>query len=148
MTSGVYPRKPIEERFWAKVDKTDSCWLWTGFINTNGYGRFSPKHGHGTYAHRFVYELTNGVILPELEIDHLCRIRHCVRPSHLDAVTHRINLLRGDTFVARNAAKTHCPHGHEYTRENTAYNKGQRVCKECHRVRQAAWLAKQEKVLS
>jgi hypothetical protein len=85
------------ERFWAKVDKTDTCWLWTGYVHPKGYGRFYPGGGRGTqivYAHRFSFELAHGPMPEGMEADHLCRVRHCVNPEHLEAVTRRVNLDR------------------------------------------------------
>lgn len=82
----------------------------------------------------------NSVITSPPYIDHLCGVRRCVNPEHLEAVTHRENLLRGTGFAAVNAAKTHCPHGHEYTPENTYHNpnpNGGRICRTCKRKRDA-----------
>lgn len=123
------------ERFWASVTKTETCWLWTGAKN-KGHGQFtvsrtdvrSPKK---LMAHRYAYELLVGPIPDGLELDHLCRVRHCVNPAHLEPVTRRENLLRGETHAARNAAKTHCKRGHEFTPENTYYPKGGRGCRTC-----------------
>lgn len=75
------------ERFWAKVEKTDSCWLWTGATN-NGYGRYGAKD----WAHRFAYELVRGPIPLGLEIDHRCRNRLCVNPDHLRLATRKQNV--------------------------------------------------------
>ena len=83
----------LEERFWFKVNKTDTCWLWTGALRGDGYGKFHVKR-KWVYAHRFAYELLVGPIPDGLELDHLCRIRNCVRPSHLEPVTHQENMQR------------------------------------------------------
>ena len=90
---------PVEEHFWAYVDKTDTCWLWTGFVMADGYGQFSvhrPPHGSPKKlrAHRYAYTISIGPILEHLALDHLCRIRHCVNPAHLEPVTTRENLRR------------------------------------------------------
>lgn len=83
-------------------------------------------------AHRVAYELLIGPIAAGLELDHLCRTHACVNPAHLEPVTGQVNLLRGVGFPATNAAKTHCPQGHEYTAENTYWSKkGQRGCRAC-----------------
>ncbi len=79
-------------RFWRKVDKTPACWLWTDTPNHDGYGRF--KADRKIMAHRFAYEEANGPVPEGLELDHLCRNRLCVRPDHLEAVTHTENVRR------------------------------------------------------
>jgi hypothetical protein len=105
--------------------------------NSNGYGQI--KDGKGmVYAHRYAYELLVGPIPPGTELDHLCRVRHCVNPAHLEAVAHRDNLLRGDTIPGRNARKTECPRGHLFEAENTYRDTlGRRKCRECARLRRS-----------
>lgn len=122
----------FEERFWRYVNKTDDCWLWTGFINSTGYAKFGTP---SLYAHRVAYELVVGPIPAGLELDHLCRTRHCVRPSHLEPVTHRENVLRGNGLAAQQARKTHCPKGHLYNEANTRWYGNRRICKQCNRER-------------
>lgn len=117
-----------DQRFWAKVDKTETCWLWTAGLNRHGYGQFK-LNGRTRTAHRLAYEWLVGEIPEGLHLDHLCRVRHCVNPDHLEPVTCRVNLLRGETLQARNAAKTHCPQGHPYDRLRA----GRRVCSICRR---------------
>jgi len=118
----------VEERFWDKVDKTGDCWLWTASQRPNRYGQFSAN-GKGLLAHRVSYQWEHGPIPKGLEIDHLCRVRHCVKPSHLEAVTHQENIQRG---ANQNRIKTHCPQGHPYTKTNTWLSKrNQRNCKRC-----------------
>jgi len=83
-----------EERFWAKVDKTGECWIWTGYRTKQGYGRYAAYWDSGkqnTMAHRFSYELTNGPIEPGVEIDHKCFNKACVNPSHLRTATRKQN---------------------------------------------------------
>jgi hypothetical protein len=127
---------PALDRFWAKVDKTTGgCWLWTGALNPKGYGRFNggvDLLNRNYYAHRFSYEVVIGLIPDGLTIDHLCRVRHCVNPEHLQAVPHRVNLLRGDTVIAANAAKSTCPDGHAH---DLLDSRGSRVCSICQRAR-------------
>ena len=123
------------DRFWARADKSggaDACWVWLGVKNAKGYGRFS----RGYMAHRVAHALNGGTIPDGYSIDHLCRNRACVNPRYLEAVPHRINLLRGNTVTARAAAATHCPSGHPYDAANTVHRKrGSRECKACIRRR-------------
>jgi hypothetical protein len=118
-----------ETLFWAKVDKSDGCWDWTGYKTATGYGRVQGTK----YAHRVAYELQVGPIPDGLEIDHLCRNRGCVNPAHLEVVTHQENQLRGNGPCGLNARKTHCPRGHEYTEKNTRVYQGHRMCRTCRR---------------
>lgn len=87
---------PFETRFWAKVDKGDrnGCWLWRGGTNGLGYGHVG-RNGRTEYAHRVAYVLAGGEIPAGLVIDHLCRTTLCVRPDHLEPVTHAENHARG-----------------------------------------------------
>jgi hypothetical protein len=141
-----------EERFWPNVDKTDACWLWTGYIKPNGYASFYPgggRHVGKIYAHRFAYELSHGPIPSGLEIDHLCHVRHCVNPSHLDVVTHRVNLDRRNAALGWALPKvpkvrvveTHCrKRGHAFDGDNTYVSpkSGKRMCKACAHIRYLA----------
>lgn len=125
-------------RFWAKVDKTKTCWLWTAYKNAKGYGRFQFQR-RSVAAHRWSYELHFGPVPNGLVLDHLCRTRHCVNPDHLEPVTSRENTLRGNTVAARHATKTHCDSGHEYTPENTRISTaGRRYCRACVRIQSRA----------
>jgi hypothetical protein len=124
---------PETERFLDNVspEPNTGCWLWAGRVNAKGYGRF----GNGEMAHRTALRL-HGVVIPDdKEVDHLCRVRCCVNPDHLDVVTHRENLLRGDTLAAVAAAATHCPAGHPLSGSNVAVRRGKRSCRECDRLR-------------
>lgn len=117
--------------FWARVDKTGDCWLWTGRLTSHRYGSVGSKGS----AHRIAYELTVGPIPEGLTIDHLCRVRHCVNPAHLEPVTMTENVRRGESFSAVNARKTHCPRGHAYDEKNTyRLPSGSRWCRECKRA--------------
>ena len=125
--------KERERLFWSKVAKGRGCWDWIGSKSDHGYGRFSINPGnHRTMAHRLAYALIVGPISPGLTIDHLCRNKGCVNPSHLQAVCNRTNVLRGVGRSAVNARKRECVRGHSYTPENTLMNKdGSRWCKAC-----------------
>jgi hypothetical protein len=108
------------ENFLKKIDKTlCGCWLWTGSLIPIGYGKVGINHK--TYlAHRVAYQIFKGEIPGGLGLDHFyCQTRRCVNPDHLEPVTQKVNLLRGNTFNAVNAAKTHCPKGHPYDAANT-----------------------------
>lgn len=133
-------RRLTAERFWSKVRKTEKCWEWLACIS-NGYGRFGVN-GRVKQAHVFAYELTIGPVPEGLELDHLCRNRRCVRPDHLEPVTRRVNLLRGNTIAAVHSAKTHCPQGHPYSGRNLAVIRQKygstRRCRQCDRERHAA----------
>jgi hypothetical protein len=132
----------VEERFWEKVVQTDTCWLWTGSLS-NGYGNIRPRNGEPMMrAHRFAYELLVGPIPEGLHLDHLCRVRHCVNPDHLEPVTQRVNTLRGFGACAQHARKTHCEHGHEFTEENTRISDGERVCRTCANRRNREYQAR------
>lgn len=131
----TYTAKPALERFMRKVDKQD-CWLWTGGLTHDGYGRFYRGLIDGvnrfTIASRFAYEALVGPIPDGLQVDHLCRVRRCVNPAHLRLLTGRENKLAGDTINARNAAKTHCPKNHPYDAVNTYLTPdGRRDCRTC-----------------
>ena len=118
--------------FWRNVEACpeSGCWLWLGKLNAGGYGCYGPRP-----AHRVAYEAIVGPVGAGLDMDHLCRTRHCCHPLHVEPVTRRENLLRGETIAARNAAATHCPRGHEYTPENTYIrpSNGARKCRACQR---------------
>lgn len=124
--------------FWAKVNKDGPvpehrpdlgpCWLWTGAKQSLGYGTIGGGTDKMLAHHVLVGKPPKG-----LEYDHLCRIRNCVRPDHLELVTHAENVRRG----LRGQLVTHCPKGHAYTPENTRYWQNRRKCRACHRAREA-----------
>ncbi|MFH9014005.1 HNH endonuclease signature motif containing protein [Streptomyces sp. NPDC017943] len=128
------------KRFWLNVAKRDDgCWFWTASKNTGGYGHFMYGGQRGN-AHRFAYEALVGPIPEGLVLDHLCRVRHCVNPDHLEPVTMRVNSLRGEGPSAKNAVKTHCKQGHEFSASNTYVTpRGRRQCRTCQRSRQRTW---------
>lgn len=124
--------RPLSERFWDRVDRTGECWPWLGHIRRDGYGSF-PVNSQMRYAHRVAYELVVGPIPAGLELDHLCRNRRCVRPDHLEPVTHLENMRRGVRATTR---ATHCIRGHvlDYTD-----SKGKRGCRTCRYAAVVRW---------
>lgn len=132
--------RPVMERLFAKLTENEAgCWIFTGSLGSTGYGNLAagPPHvqGHKFLAHRLTYEYFITAIPEGLHIDHLCRTRACCNPWHLEPVTPKVNAERG-----LYAMRTHCPSGHPYSTENTAYfNRGNglvtRGCRECRRVR-------------
>ena len=112
-----------------KIDPVTGCWLWQGSIYPNGYAQVSWKN-KSQIAHRITYILLIGEYDRTLCLDHLCRCRCCVNPSHLEPVTLKVNIQRGNTGKERKA-KTHCPQGHPYNEENTHLYRGSRYCKTC-----------------
>lgn len=137
------------KRFWNKVDRSGglfSCWLWTAATNRHGYGMIRVN-GQLLRAPRVAYELLVGPIPPGLQIDHLCRVRACVNPSHLEPVTQKENILRGESPAAHHARKTQCAAGHSFDAANTYYPKrGGRQCRVCRATAQRAYLVRRKKV--
>jgi hypothetical protein len=131
------PRLPT--RFWNKVQPCpmSGCWLWVATETRGGYGNFRFD-GKMQSAHRVSYRLLVGPIATNMEIDHLCRVRCCVNPVHLECVTHAINVQRStlpSISGARMSSKTECPRGHPYAGSNLYINptNGHRSCRECVR---------------
>jgi HNH endonuclease len=130
---------PVGDRFslkklFARVDVVpDSCWMWTGPLS-DGYGRTGKDKDRDQLVHRIVYKNLVGPIPDGFQLDHLCRNRACCNPAHLEPVTQKVNLLRGEGACAQHARKTHCKRGHEFTPENTGNaSKGGRYCITCSR---------------
>lgn len=149
--------EPIGERFWRQVDKAgdDECWLWSKGVHL-GYGQFWVKElNRSMTAHRWVYENEVGPIPEGMVIDHKCHTealakglcdggecihRRCVNPRHLSPENRGVNSNFGNGPAAKNARKTHCKNGHEFTPENTRMTtRGFRVCRACERAHQDAW---------
>jgi len=148
MIPGRRNRQTVE-RFWRHADRSGDCWLWTGCLGTGGYGRFTIGPGSQVYAHRFAWAVVFGVPPDSsLTVDHLCNIRACVNPIHLALVPIRDNVLRGESFAAKNAAKTRCSRGHPFDDMNTRIApSGQRVCRRCSRRHSSDYRARKAGVL-
>lgn len=145
------PRLP--RRFWNKVtiNNNTSCWEWTAARNKAGYGHvWDGATRKGVRAHRLAYQHLVGAVPDGLELDHLCRVRHCVNPAHLEPVTTAENSRRSplsEAVFARGVSlqlsKTHCPKGHAYEGDNLIpLPKGGRACRECKRARFRDWYAR------
>lgn len=112
------------------------CIEFTG-SSSEGYGQVR-RDGRPALTHRVAYEMVRGPIPHGLTLDHLCRNTVCCNPAHLEPVTRGENVLRGVSATARNARKTHCVNGHEFTDENTYHrpdNPTSRACRQCMRER-------------
>lgn len=120
-------------RILQRTDRGGNCWLWIGRLNSYGYAEIKVDGSPYRMAHRVAYEAWVAPIPEGLQLDHLCRVRHCVNPAHLEPVTNRENTMRGENFTAVNAAKTHCKRGHEFDEANTYLWRNSRICKQCRR---------------
>lgn len=137
------------DRIWARIhlNSESGCWEWVGQTSDRGYG-YVRLNGRMRRVHRVVYEALVGDIPEGLTLDHLCRVRRCVNPAHLEPVTQAENTRRAVINVGRAGMKlkprTHCPKGHPYNEANTATaHNGKRRCKACTRARQERY--RQEK---
>jgi hypothetical protein len=142
-------------KFWSKTASASTgCFVWTGAKNAGGYG-IVPVARRSRLAHRVAYELAIGPIPEGLQLDHLCRVRHCVNPAHLEPVTGAENTRRGlasKINAERERSKTRCPAGHRFDTDNTYPDaRGWRGCRECrneasrrYRARKAAELVQQK----
>lgn len=125
--------------FWSYVAKSDTCWLWRGWVS-DGYGlhRVGPLRVPAR-AHRLAYQLANGPVPAGQVVDHLCRNRACVNPAHMEIVSNAENVRRGRAgarWAEIQTSRTHCVNGHEYTPENTYMRRGKwRTCRACAAAR-------------
>ena len=114
-------------------EPNSGCWLWAASIfQPAGYGKYRSDAGETVYAHRYAWEMTNGPIQKGLHVDHLCRVRCCVNPDHLEPVSPAINARRA---IPYRDLKTHCPAGHEYNEINSIRHakNGSWCCRICPR---------------
>lgn len=137
--------KSLHERLLRRMKVSPTgCWIWTGGKNNMGYGliqeqRHTSNVRETVLVHRAMYRLRIGPIPHGMQLDHLCRTPLCMNPDHLEPVTARENNMRGIGTAAKNAIKTHCQAGHEFTPENTRLIKGGRArqCIACCKRRNA-----------
>lgn len=133
---GLSPEERLLERFVRQIEWDDTdCWPFKGTRIKGGYRQFKDETGQNRLAHRWAYEYFNGPIPAGLTIDHLCCRTRCGNPGHLDAVTMKENILRGNGLAGQNARKTHCPHGHVYDIVKWNGHGFARACSRCKRAR-------------
>lgn len=132
------------ERFMEKIvpEPNSGCWLWTACVNHNGYAMLAMDGKPSRAAHRWYYELLHGPLAPGLELDHLCRVRSCVNPAHLEPVSHQANIDRG----AKRKSEC-CKRGHPMVEGNLYLHprKKLRQCLTCKRENGRLWMAAKRK---
>lgn len=129
------------------LDPVNGCWVWKGLVS-DGYGLNQGVHSPSEtrLVHRKVYEFLVGPIPETMTLDHLCRNRACCNPAHLEPVSIKDNVMRGEGACAQHARKTHCKRGHEFTPENTGKaSKDGRYCIQCSRDAAKAQRARNHK---
>ncbi len=151
-TWGPWKGKTIEHRFFEKCwyDPETGCIQWMAALGSRNYGAFTYLNEQ--FAHRLAYRWGHGEIPTGLVVDHLCRNRSCVNPEHMEAVTMRENVLRGEGRAATNARKTHCHNGHVLAGSNLMASRRTRArrCRPCFNAWQRAYrqTIKQQKEMS
>ncbi len=130
---------PLEIRLLMRLEMTNGCWLWHGSKDKKGgYGMINVGDKKLKKVHRVAYQLIKGEIPKGLDLDHLCRVRNCANPDHLEPVTRRENIMRGINFMAGFARRTHCNRGHAFDKGNTVLRQnGGRRCKICRNAQSA-----------
>lgn len=136
------PIRTLAERFEDKVFRGGytSCWLWTGAVNSAGYGNIRDDENRTVKAHRASWTLNVGEIPPDKIVCHHCDNPLCVNPEHLFLGTFQDNtsdcISKGRFRAgAWRRASSHCPSGHAYDEKNTYWTKrGTRVCRACSRI--------------
>jgi len=152
MTHRSYTQSPVD-RTMNKVEVDYfGCWLYGGFLDRDGYGNVSiplatARRGWSTgRAHRVVYEYFRGTIPDGMTLDHICGVRNCVNPDHLQPCTAGENVMRGNSLQAQYATRTHCKNGHPFSGSNLFTKRdGQgRGCLACQAAGQARYRAKKK----
>lgn len=135
---GILSKTRWKDRFLKLTFKDENgCWVWLGSKTKTGYGMYhhydENMKNKSVKAHRAAYVEFVGKVMDGLTLDHLCKNRLCVNPQHLEPVTIKENVMRGNTITALNSKKTHCIRGHALSGDNLYIaKKGSRVCKACH----------------
>lgn len=134
-------RKQIVAYLMSKVEKDSDtgCWNWTGSLSIGGYARMHLRHLGIYYAHRVAWLILARRKIPDgLQLDHLCRNRRRVNPEHLEVVTVRENMARGEHPIAKQMRQTHCIHDHPFDKKNTYVHptNRERHCRTCARIYQ------------
>ena len=132
----------IQERIYP--EPFSGCWLWIGYVGTNGYGVICRTSGP-QYVHRIVYELLFGPLPEGLHLHHTCETRSCCNPRHLEIVTRSQHVARTPTHRSQTMkVRTHCSNGHPRTPENVYYHSSAQSyeCRICNRERIRKWKAK------
>ena len=134
-------QKAVKPRLFAntKISPDTECILWTGCTTKAGYGQLSVL-GKRLYTHRVSYEIFVGKIEEGLQIDHLCRVRNCIRPDHLEQVTSAENTRRGSANRLATGGyprRTHCKREHALTDDNVYTYDGKRSCRTCIKNRKS-----------
>lgn len=125
------------DRFLAgfELNEATGCWTWIKGRNQRGYGKFAVTPSDQWYAHRFAYVWFVGPIEIGKQVDHICQNPSCVNPLHLQLLSPKDNNAKSNSPSAKNKKKTHCIHGHEFSKENTFYVENRRQCKVCSILR-------------
>lgn len=126
------------ERICQNLEEVGGCLVWSRSLRTDGYAR-TWVGNKTTYVHRFMYENIIGPIDKGLVIDHICRNRACANPAHLEVVTQKENVRRGNIVINKQNRK-HCLSGHAYNEKNTYYFKGNRQCRVCKKLNQRKYM--------
>lgn len=127
-------KRTLEQRLFSKRHIDDNgCWNWIGSLCNKGYAQIQVNL-QILMVHRASYELFIGPISGGMTLDHLCKNKRCFNPTHLEQVTNRENILRGNNRAAQQARQTHCKNGHKFNSENTRLWKNHRSCKICSAI--------------